>query len=261
MQIKNPLISQLPGIGTSIAMHSINMQFTTSRLSIMLGAIVLFGAVSFTKPQAATAAVIGFDFEQVIGFDELRDLSFVDNQYRPRGADFGNTALSISTLTNSLNQFYPPNSDPMVIADYPKSPTPGVIRVDAVDKFWTTVGGYVTGRTNVTLTAFSFDDQVLGETATGGANYACGQDQNGNSFCPNTGIAPNRFLNLSFSNIAYVTFTGDIGQGNSFTIDDFSYNRGAEIPTPAMLPGMIGLGIQAWRKRGNLADRRAARSA
>jgi hypothetical protein len=256
MQIKNSLIAKLPGIAIPIT-----MRLSVSRFSVMMGAIVLFGAVSFTERQAATAAVIGFDFDQVIGFDELRDLSFVDNQYRPRGADFENTALSISTLTNSLNQFYPPNSDPMVIADYPQSKTPGVIRVDAVERFWTTVGGYVTGRSNIVLTAFNVDHQVLGQTATGGANYACGTDQDGNFFCPGTGIAPNQFLNLSFPNIAYVTFTGDTGQGNSFTIDDFSFNQGAEIPTPAMLPGMIGLGIQAWRKRGSLATRRAARSA
>jgi hypothetical protein len=216
------------------------MQMKNSLIS-MMGAIALLGTVLLGHPQNANAIMIEFD--------DLRDRTAVDDQYRDLGVDFGGSALAIST-TRSLNSvFFPPNTRPMVVADSADSRTPGIIRVDAVDRFWTTVGGYVTGRTNVILTAFNLDNQVLGETAVGGANYACANNSAGQFLCPGTGIQPNYFLNLSFPQIAYVTFSGDTRNGNSFTLDDFTFQRGAEIPTPAMLPGMIGLGIQAWRKR------------
>jgi len=57
--------------------------------------------------------------------------------------------------------------------------------------------------------------------------------------------------NASFSSITFGT-EGAAGQGGleTFTADNLSFGTAATpIPTPALLPGLVGMGIAAWRKR------------
>jgi len=106
------------------------------------------------------------------------------------------------------------------------------IRIDAVGPEWLMAGGYVTGTDSVTLTAYNSSDILLGAVSTIGANTV--------------GYGtPNIFLNVSAPNIAYVEFS--ILSGNTFTVDDFTFNP---VPIPAaVLLGMLGLGVAGLKLR------------
>ncbi len=221
--------------------------------SITIASMVVISTVIFTSPRSVQAATIKQTAvtqtavtQTVIGFDDLPDLAIVDDQFQSFGVDFGQTGVNLTT-NQSLNSFYPARSGNHLIADYSTSPLMGVIRADAINQLWTEVGGYVTGRTAVILTAFSPNNQILGQVSTGGANYVDAP----------TKILPNQLLQLTFPNIAYITFTGDTLNGNSFTLDDFSFTATANgptanVPTPALLPGLIGFGINVFRRQRRL---------
>jgi hypothetical protein len=208
-------------------------------ISMALLGTVMLGTVMFTSPRSAQAATI----KTVIGFDDLPDLAIVDDQLQSFGVDFNQTGLNLAR-NHSLSQFYPARSGNNVIADYPTSPLTGVIRADAINHLWTEVGGYVTGRTVVILTAFSPTNQILGQVSTGGENYIGAP----------TNIPPNQLLQLTFPNIAYITFTGDTVNSNSFTLDDFTFTNAADVPTPALLPGLIGFGLKVCRRQRRRAS-------
>jgi hypothetical protein len=168
----------------------------------------------------------------VIDFESLADLDVVDDQYLAAGADFGGTA-SILQAGASLNPIFPPNSGVNVIYDDPALGT-GIIRVDAVCYLWAMAGGYVTGNTDVTLTAYATDGTVLGSASTGGANF----------IGASTGLLPNIFLSVTAPGIAYVEFSDN---GNSYVVDDFTLQA---IPAPgAILLGGIGAGLVGWLRR------------
>jgi hypothetical protein len=168
----------------------------------------------------------------VIDFESLADYEVVDDQFLALGADFGGTA-SILQAGASLNSAYPPNSGINVIYDDPYLGT-GIIRVDAVGSPWAMAGGYVTGNTDVTLTAYASDGTVLGSASTGGANY----------IGAGTGLLPNIFLSVAVPGIAYVEFNDS---GNTYTVDDFTFEA---IPAPgAILLGGIGIGLVGWLRR------------
>jgi hypothetical protein len=223
---------------------------------------VLVGMVGLLPCDRVAAAVI--KPATVIGFDGLRDVEIVDDQFTALGVDFNRTGLTISRQINAprtgptLHPAYPTYSGDQVISDYIQSPSRGVIRADAIGATWSQVEAYVTGRTNVILRAFSRENQVLGLIQTGGANYASYIDPatGGRVAAAPTGISPNYRLQLAFANIAYVTFTGDTVNGNSFTLDDFTFTpvtvSPPAVPTPLLLPGLIGLGIKVLRRSRQL---------
>ena len=166
----------------------------------------------------------------VIDFESLTDYEVVDDQYLALGADFGGTA-TILTAGVSLNPIFPPYSGSNVITD---DPLLGIVRIDAVGSPWSMIGGYVTGNTNITLTAYAADSSVLGTVSTGGANY----------IGAGTGLLPNIFLSVTAPGIAYAVFSDS---GYSFTVDDLSLQA---IPAPgAILLGSIGMGVVSWLRR------------
>jgi len=177
----------------------------------------------------------------VIDFDswEYTNL-FIDDQFSSLGADFNNTARICVSPNPS---YYPTYSGSNVIENLLINPltneiTRGDIRIDSVGPDWTMAGGYVTGSANVTLTAYDFSDNKLvnlsGPDSTGEANtYDLGEDK------------PNMFLSFSAPSIAYVVFS--IDSGNTFTVDDFTFNP---VPVPAgVLLGMLGLGVAGMKLR------------
>jgi hypothetical protein len=167
----------------------------------------------------------------VIDFESLAELEIVDNQFLGLGADF-NGSTSVLSSGGLLNPLFPPYSGDKVIYDDPSLGI-GIIRIDAVGPLWCMAGGYVTGNSNVTLTAYASDSSVLGTDSTGGANY----------IGAGTGLLPNIFLSVSAPNIAYVEFSDG---GNSYTVDNFTF----QIPAPgAILLGSLGICLVGWLRR------------
>lgn len=171
---------------------------TLKKLSIAAaGAVLLALGVGKATPAA------------VITFDTLSPGEIVDNQYLDLGVDFNGNS-SILTAGEGLDPSYPPLSGNNLIYNYPSD----AIRIDAVGSFWDSAGAYITGIQKVKLTAYDSNNRILGTTSTGGSNYL-------NS---GTGIAPNFFLSIIASDIAYVKFMAeDEFSGNSFTLDDFTF--------------------------------------
>ncbi|QMS90859.1 PEP-CTERM sorting domain-containing protein [Nostoc edaphicum CCNP1411] len=163
--------------------------------------------------------------DTVIDFDSLLDLEIVDNQFLNQGVDFNGTA-SILQLGSSLNSLFPPVSANNLIYDNPSLGN-GIIRVDAVNSLWSSVGGFVTGTTNVTLTAYASDNSILGTVSTGGANF---QDAA-------TGLLPNIFLSLTAPDISYITFQDS---GNTYTVDNFTFSS-QSVPEPTSMLGFFAL--------------------
>lgn len=150
----------------------------------------------------------------VINFDNLQNGEIVDNQYLDLGVDF-NSSPAVLILGDGLDPTFPPRSGNNLIYNYSSN----VIKVDAINSVWDSVGAYVTGREGVTLMAYDADNRVLGMASTGGANY----------LNADTGLSPNIFLKVVASNIAYVKFRaqGEFST-NSFTLDNFTFD-----PDPA----------------------------
>lgn len=182
------------------------MKTTLKKLSLAAaGAILLTLGVG----RAAQAAVINFD--------SLSTGDMVDNQFLDLGVDFNGTA-TVLTAGNGLNPAYPAFSPNNIVYNFP----PSTIRIDAVNSLWQNVGAYITGSENITLTAYSSENTVLGMMSTGGSNFLDAE----------TGLLPNIFLNITAPNIAYVKFTNMGDQvGNSFTLDNFTFE-----PVPEFCP-------------------------
>ncbi|MBX9258462.1 hypothetical protein H1Q63_31870 [Desmonostoc muscorum CCALA 125] len=185
-----------------------NLSITLAGLSLMT-----IGTALASAPAALAA---------VIDFDSLSDFEIVDDQFLSLGADFNGTA-SILQLGSTLNPDFPPVSGNNIIYDNPSLGS-GIIRIDAVDSFWSSVGGFVTGNTNVTLTAYNASNSILGTASTGGANY------NG----AGTGLLPNIFLSITSPDISYVTFQDS---GNTYTIDNFTFTK--SVPEPSVMLGTL----------------------
>lgn len=163
--------------------------------SSLLG-IILFGVVQLSaKAQELT-----------LGFDGLADLaSNVDGN----GVTFtGATVLACGSSLNCTS--FPPFSGRNVVYDQPGFG--GLITaifepsVGKVDK----VSSRITGNTNITMTAYDKDNLVIQSVQTGGRNYV--------------GVGtPNMLLSVTSADksISKVTFHDS---GNTFTIDDFTFN-------------------------------------
>jgi hypothetical protein len=175
-----------------------------NRLNTAVAAVVCLVVVGI---QAAQAAV-------VIDFDNQPELTVVSTQYAGLGAAF--SGAQVVSQGPNLNPNFPPVTAPNVVFDY----LDGVIRVDSVGPDWNSAGGYITGNTSITLTAFASDNSVLGSTATSGPNYIGAG-------------SPDIFLSVAAPNISYVTFSD---HGNSFTLDNFTFEPNARaVPEQASL--------------------------
>jgi hypothetical protein len=204
------------------------MKGTLAKLSVTAGlATATLLSFSGSSVQAATF---------VVDFDSLSFGEVVDDQFLGLGVDFQGTA-SVLTIGSGLNEPYPPKSLSNVIYDDPQ--LGGIIRASSVGGFWSRVGAFVTGLQPVQLRAFDINGVLLGEATTPGPNYT------------GSGLEPNIFLEVTAQNIAYVNLFGTTFEtGNSFTVDDFTFDTDTTaIPTPALLPGLIGMGVAALRKK------------
>jgi N-acetylmuramoyl-L-alanine amidase len=171
---------------------------------ICLSSLALVPIVSVSAQEAEK------NKEVTLGFDGLSDLSSNVNDL---GVTF--TGATVLRCGASLNcPQFPPYSGSNVIYDA----VGGVITATFDSK--TTgnvkkVSARVTGNRNVTMTAFDKDGVVVGTAQTGGANFV------GSS----TGLPSNILLSIdlkdSKNSIAKVTFRDS---GNTYTIDDFSFN-------------------------------------
>lgn len=149
----------------------------------------------------------------VITFDSLSPGEVLDNQFLDMGVDFNGTS-AILTLGEGLDPTYPPFSGNNIAYNFASS----AINVNAVGSTWDSVGAYITGIGQITLTAYDAENRVLGMTSTSGSNY----------LNADTGLSPNIFLKVATSNIAYVKFMAESELGaNTFTLDNFSFQQSA----------------------------------
>ena len=170
----------------------------------------------------------------IIASESLTDLEVVDDRFSGLGADFHRAAGVLSQSPGSLNRLpFPPYSGDKVIYDDP-FPGIGTIGIDAVGPSWMAAGGYVTGNTDVTLTAYASDGSALATGSTGRANY----------IGSGMGLSPNIFLSVSDANIAYAEFTDT---WNAYTADDFTDELIP--PLSAILLCGIGAGLIGWLRR------------
>lgn len=70
---------------------------------------------------------------------------------------------------------------------------------------------------------------------------------------------PSSFIGLNAGSnfIAYATIDTPLN-GNELFVDNAIYQFAAPIPTPALLPGLIGMGIATWRKRRSASSKQVA---
>src|SRR5262249_30051483 len=172
----------------------------------------------------------------------LPDFTVVTNQFP--GVSF--TGAQVLTNGSSLNsQFFPPVSDSKVVYDFQNgtitatftpTPTGGI----------NSVGAFVTGNTSITESVFR-GSTLLGSTSTGAANFVGA----------GTGLPPNIFLSISNFGITKAVFTNNLGSGNTFTLDDFTFTRSTiahdppvAVPAPTIGAGLPGLifagGLLVW---------------
>jgi len=166
-------------------------------LLVLLTAITFFAAAS--RVDAAT-----------IDFETLGDGVVLTTQFA--GLTFANTMALTAGI--SLNEFeFPPRSGTNVVFD-----NGGAISI-AFDAPQTSIGGYVTYLTPVTLTAFGTSDDILGsQTSAFSSNLA---------LSGSAGSSPNEFMTVAFaSGIGRVTIQGDFA-GGSFVLDDLTFQPAA----------------------------------
>jgi hypothetical protein len=164
-----------------------------------------------------------------IDFEQFPDGTLITNQYNNLNVTFkGATQL---TVGGNLNPNFPPHSGQGVVEDTPGGN--GIVEIDAINgTLWSTVSGFITGNKAISLDAFNASGQLIGTVSTPGANFL------GNS----NSLSPNIQLSLTLPNIASVRFHDN---GNSFTLDDFSWTTQAvtpPVPEPASLT-LLGLGV------------------
>lgn len=170
---------------------------------------LLFSLALWT--QLLAAAPISIDFDGFADSDilttQISDLTFAN-------------AIVLSSGI-SLNEFeFPPRSGNNVASDNGGPIT--ITFATPVSSF----SGYFTYTSGLTLQAFDTSNALLGTTAsTFISNLALSGD---------IGSAPNELLALAFPNIASVVITGD-PPGNSFTLDDLTYDSAVPEPSTAVL--------------------------
>lgn len=192
-------------------------------MNILLKTIAIVASLAFA-PIAASASTV-LDFE---GFAADTILS---NEY----AGVAITGAFVLTAPGYNYIGFPPKSGSSIVYNY----TGGVL-----DFSFTTaasaVGAFITGTQVVTLTAYN-GLNVLGTAVSPGNN------SNGNG-------TPNAFVSFTGPNITRVTFT-DGSDGNTYTLDDFTYTAGSvpEAATWVMLVAGFGLTGATMRRRKAVA--------
>lgn len=180
--------------------------------------LVVILASFLVVPRVVCASPIQIDFESLSELDAVGSIS---------GATFSNaTVFTAGSLLNDLD--FPPHSGQNVAFD-----DGGAIRIDfaaPVSNF----SAYFTYAVPLTLQAFSASNVLLVSSAS---QYSANSVSFGDP-----GSAPNELLTLSFSNIAYVTLTGD-SLGGSFVVDDVAFTTASTTPSPVPEPATISLAI------------------
>lgn len=149
----------------------------------------------------------------IIDFEGFADSTLLTSQY-PNLTFSNSTVLSAGI---SLNEFeFPPRSGSNVLFD-----NGGAISISFASPV-TSIGGYITYTTPITLTAFDASNNLLGTvTSLFSNNLAISGD---------FGSTPNEFITFSFAGgISRIVLTGD-PLGSSFTLDDLTLNQ--PVPEP-----------------------------
>ncbi len=179
--------------------------------------LVLVSAFVFTTTSVASASPITLDFEGLTDFEEL------SNQFP--GLLFSNALLLTAGV--SLNEFdFPPNSGSNVVMD-----NGGAITISFAQQVYS-LAGYFTYLTPITLTAYDFDDNVIGTVISALSS------NDGSSATP----SPNELLAFnSIVGISSISLSGD-PLGGSFVLDDLTYDNEplvGSVPDPGSTLGLV----------------------
>jgi hypothetical protein len=177
-----------------------------------------------------------------INFESHGDLDSVTTQHP--GLTFTNAVALTAGV--SLNEFdFPPHSGSNVVFD-----AGGVMRIDFNEPV-SNVGGYFTYAAPLLLQASDAAGNLLGSISSLFVSNTVG-----------SGGSSNEFIALAFSNIASVTFSGDV-LGGSFVLDDLTYTPGGAappVPEPGTLILMLTGGLGLMRLRRSRRNETAARN-
>lgn len=169
-----------------------------------------------------------------ITFEGLTDGTAVTNQF----SNLLFLNATIATAGTSLNEFeFPPHSGSNVVFD-----SGGPMSISFLVPV-TSVSGFLTYGTQLTITAFDASNNVLG-TLTSAFN-------NNEALSGDAGSHSNEFFSFSVvSGISRITISGD-PLGGSFTLDDLTFNTAAPMPEPASLFLLLGAfgGLSIFRLR------------
>jgi len=155
----------------------------------------------------------------IIDFDDLPDVTPVTNQYQSLGVTF--SGATILRQGSSLNPPFPPRSGSNVVYDDPAAG--GVITANFANAV-SSGGGYITGNRPITLRCFNAQGDLLGTSALAAANY----------IGAGTGLSPNILLKVTAPGITRCTFNDT---GNTFTLDDFTFDAGFELAVTRLSQG------------------------
>ncbi len=229
---------------------------------ILLSSVTAFDAVT----QSANAAIVTFSGSDpgatVVGGNSLTQ------------SNLFNTAAGALGPVNLINfEGSADGTNPVVLpgVTITGSPASGSIGVDtnpSIDNILggnTTAGGSKYWQTNVrkdTVFAFANPIQAFGAYITGLGSASVGQalllfnDGSAQTFNLSTAIGSSDggvgFFGFTDAGkfISSVTFKSGTGTGEDvYGIDDVRYVTA--VPTPALLPGLVGIGLAAMRKRKN----------
>jgi hypothetical protein len=192
--------------------------------------LVLACAFLLASASISSATAIPLDFEG------LTDLEELTTQFP--GLVFSNAL--VFSAGSSLNEFeFPPRSGSNVITD-----NGGPITIGFSQQVFS-LAGYFTYITPVTLTAFDFNNNVIGSVISAlSSNYE-------SSLTP----SPNELLAFnSMTGISSVTLSGE-QFGGSFVLDDLTYDTTAPVGTVADSGSTLSLVILG--AAGMLATRRS----
>lgn len=217
------------------------MKSTISKLSakIMLGATSALVMAGTVAPESASAMTFTETFE-----------SFTPGTVVSGPGVFANFQLSAGSDPIIVTPFAPgPNfsgnsiqSGPFVSA----SPFRADFSILGVRGVSVTLGDYNGDPDNLFVRAFNSLGTLLDEVAFALPSTTFG--------------GPTLSVSSASEDIAYVLFGSTGTFSNSVFADNFSYTvaDSTSIPTPALLPGLIGMGVAALRKRkGNVTEEEA----